>query len=155
MTPPGGVSIARAVQLITHAPAPLLLPDTCALLDVVRAPARNMNYLTTAATRLYDSALVLALDTDCLSRAYTRQAHHQRPGRRGKSINDCVILEHALCLCSELLASGSGQARVFASPNTADYCEGRALHPQLVPEFRAAGMQFVTDLRGARYRLNL
>lgn len=236
MTPPGRLTIAEAVPFLLALPAPVLLPDTCAMLDVVRAPARNMNYLIglaeqfagmatatpkalhvvisetvtlewrehlpaataeverylqssqdtlrslqeacaafrlpppadlpaelaelparleATATRLFDSALVLSLDGDCLTRAYTRQAHHRRPGRRGKAINDCVIFEHAFCLSAALQSAGFTETRTFVSPNTSDYCEGRALHPELRPEFASAGLEFVTDLRGARHRLRL
>jgi hypothetical protein len=236
MTPPGRVSIAEACRFILAQPAPVFLPDTCTLLDVVRAPVRNCSYLiplaeqfaelaaaspkrlhvvvsdtvtvewtehlarTVAevetelqglqerlrairevctalqlpppaalprdlanlparlqqtASQLYDSALVLAVAPECLSRAYTRQALHRRPGRRGTAMNDCTILEHALCLCSDLQAAGFSERCVFSSSNTADYCAGRALHPELVPEFNAAGLQFTTDLRSARNRLGL
>src|SRR5947209_7240298 len=153
MTPPSGISVAEACRFILAQPAPVFLPDTCTLLDVVRAPIRNSSYLIPlaeqfaalaaaspkrlhvvvsdtvtvewaehlartvaeveselqalrerlraireactafqlappaalpgdlanlparlqlAASRLYDSALVLAVAPECLSRAYTR-----------------------------------------------------------------------------------
>jgi hypothetical protein len=236
MTPPSGIGIVEAHQLIIAQPAPVLLPDTCALLDVVRAPIRNSSYLipqaeqfaalaamspkrlhvvisrtvtlewnahlaeTVAevetalqamrvnlraireactavqlalpaelpadlenlparlqerATSLYDSALVLGEDPECLSRAFARQGLPRRPARQGKGMNDCMILEHALCLCSQLRAEGFSPACVFGSSNTTDYCTGRALHPELAPEFTAVGLQFAPDLRTARHRLGL
>src|SRR5437667_1316233 len=236
MTLPGGISIEEACQIIIAQPAPVLLPDTCALLDVVRAPIRNSSYLITLAgqlselaaaspkrlhvvishtvtlewnvhlaetvtevetalqamrqslqamreacmalqlappaelstdlgnlpallreraTGLYDAALVLGEDSECLSRAFARQALPRRPARQGKGMNDCTILEHALSLCSQLQAEGFSPLRVFSSSNTADYCTGRALHPELAPEFTAAGLQFAPDLRTARHRLGL
>jgi hypothetical protein len=235
VTPPGRISIAAASRFILAQPAPVLFPDTCALLDVVRAPARQSGYLIPIATEftalatatprllhivicdtvtvewydhfdealrevaayvqqgrdliaslreacavtglpyrprlagalrdlpvrlgeiashLFAAALVVEDDQECVSRAYRRQVLNLPPSRQGRGMKDCAILEHALGLGSQLEAAGFSQPRAFCSSNTNDFCEtGRNLHSALRPEFLAAGLEYVPDLRVAKYRL--
>jgi hypothetical protein len=105
---------------------------------------------------LLDVALRLDPDVDCIVRAHERAANHRPPSLKGGEVKDATIVEECLDVSRRLQAVGFSPKRVFCTSNTNDYC-GRSSsrqHPSLAVEFRAAALEFTTNLPWAVNELN-
>ncbi len=98
-------------------------------------------------SRLLDSALRLDQDRDCIIRSHTRASSYAPPARKGQ-VRDATIIEECLEVSRQLQAVGFARKRVFCTSNTNDYCERglSRLHPSLVVDFGAVGLEFAANL---------
>jgi hypothetical protein len=88
-------------------------------------------------------------------RAWARIAANRRPSQKGQQAWDCVILESYLHIALQLRTSGVRTPIVFFTTNTRDYSDtsSRALHPTLVAEFNAVGLQYAVNFAMAEHLL--
>lgn len=102
------------------------------------------------AVNLLGVATVLQGDDGCSVLANRRAIMGWAPASRGKNASkDCMIIEHYISLCRELREAGFCSKCVFVSSNVNDYGKGgRPLSP-LDENFRAVGIEYVTDLAWA------
>lgn len=94
------------------------------------------------------AAVVLDTHPDILARAVTRVtgAHQRRPSRNGGQLKDCVIFEEYLEVCRQVRATTFAGKLVFCTSNTADYCDGKVVHPDVAADCGAVGLSFTTNL---------
>jgi hypothetical protein len=236
------LSINQIVNRLTASPAPMLFPDTCALVDLIRVPFRmksaaRARRMLEAATRLaaqsqtsapdlwvivpplvhdewiehrqntveelrdhwaklntmievahaaaatvgialpdmvtfsnrdiehalaqsadgfFNNALFLADDSACEHRAYGRAISNEAPARKGE-LKDCVIIEHAIGLCSQLRAVGFSEKCVFITSNKRDFCEPRSTAPKapLASQLSSVGLSLTTNWEWTGYELGV
>lgn len=102
-----------------------------------------------AANLLY-AATVLQGNDRCSIAANRRAIFGSAPASKGKnSLKDCMIIEHYISLCRQLREAGFGSKCVFVSSNVNDFGKGGGPLPPLDEDFRAVGIEYVTDLAWA------
>lgn len=106
------------------------------------------------ADQLLATATILGRDQACLERATTRLID-KRPPCQNKEMKDSMNIEQCLELSRRLGDSGFRLSRIWVSSNTRDFAERSSpkLHPDLVGEFSAAGLDYVTSFQAAIGRL--
>jgi hypothetical protein len=127
--------------------------DACGVLGIAPGFGRANYAAHDVAVRLHDlsrqildCALVVEQDYECSNRAITRVIYNVPPSKKGGEAKDCTILEEYLAIARRLHAAGFQKKRVFCTSNTNDYCEGRALHPDLAAEFAVIDLRFTSNL---------
>lgn len=114
--------------------------------------AQNALGSTLASDLISASTSHLATDDDH-TRATRRVRSATPPSKRGKdSTADCIVTEFVLRLAATLPAPA--KSVVFLSSNTADYCDGSGLIPQIQTEFDAAGVRFARNWGEAWSQVN-
>jgi hypothetical protein len=98
---------------------------------------------------LLKNAMHLLPSDETKAKATNRTLACIRPARKGIGLQDCIIIEEYLEVCSQLQATGFAKARVFCSSNTEDYQYGRKLHESLATEFGTVGLVFTNALHWA------
>jgi len=102
---------------------------------------------------LLDNAIHLEPQDDTNMRAFGRAIKCTPPSKKGGEVKDCTIVEECLEVCRLLGAAGFTRRLVFCTSNTADYCEGKNLHPAIAVDFAAVGLTFTTNLPWAVHEL--
>jgi hypothetical protein len=113
--------------------------------------------LKNLAESLLSNSMELAEDSDCIGRALDRVKSKTRPSKGG-AIKDSIHLEHFLELSRRLAARGFTEPRVFVSSNTSDFSldsKADILHPELVSDLSAAGLEFFPSLGPALHHVGL
>ena len=106
------------------------------------------------ADELLATAVVLARDRGCLDRALDRVVGKRRPSH-AKEIKDSMNLEQAFDLSRTLRAGGFAPRSHFVSSNTRDFAvttSSPQVHPDLAPDFQAAGLSYAVNLRSVAYQ---
>lgn len=98
---------------------------------------------------LLKNAIQLLPSGETTAKATSRTLASGRPARKGRGLQDCIIIEEYLELCRQLQARGFAKAKVFCSSNTGDYEEGLKLHETLATEFGTVGLVFTNKLHWA------
>lgn len=122
--------------------------------------ANHVGSATTIVQRWTQASTIAPQSLAVQGRAFSRVMHAQAPARKGKdSLQDCVVLETYLEAVGELRRNGLAATVVFLSSNTSDYSESStkrsALHPGLIAEFAALGIQYATGHGMAKAMLGL
>jgi len=109
--------------------------------------------LAGSAEEVMDHALFLKRDDSCVERALGRVMDHSRPSHKNQ-IKDSIHWEHYLELSRQLAAAGHDQDRIFVSANKSDFWadvknNDSSLHPDLIDEAKAVGLQFRGKLNDA------
>lgn len=173
------IAIAQAVADLIANPRPVLFLDTCALLDVVRAPLRNLTPTVRAGlqlralagagtVQLFVQDIVPHEWTDNLPSARkdgeigmlaftaTWELAHEfaQPAPPLPALpagKDCHILCHALRLSNQLTAAGYPRWRLLVSSNREDFAAPNAtvFHQDIVTDANAAGLRYAVSMEAA------
>ena len=117
-----------------------------------------VDYLKNKSNTLLGLALPIEPDTGIHASASRRECAGRRPAQRGKNSNgDCLICETMLALATALRNNGIVQNVIFVSTNINDFGDDRPgmhgrIHPDLVPEFTALGIQYEPVLAATLWR---
>ena len=112
--------------------------------------------LVALASAVLDRSMVIAKDESCVERALGRVMDRKRPSHKNL-IKDSIHWEHYLELSRRLVAAGHSQGRFFVSANKSDFRAGTdpTIHPDLMDEMLAAGLQFSGRMDVALRKLGL
>lgn len=102
--------------------------------------------------------VVLAGSDSINERALARVLSGRSPSRRGKeSLKDCIIIETYLNSVREVRKVGFSGPVVFMSSNTSDFASEKnmSISDDLVDEFKALQLEYVSNMAAARNRLGL
>jgi hypothetical protein len=113
--------------------------------------------LIQSASSFFKNALFLTEDSVCKERAYRRTIKNEPPARKGGGLKDCVIIEHALELCSQLRAIGFSEKCVFLTSNTRDFCEPKSTAPKapLASQLNSVDLSLTTNWEWTRAELGV
>ncbi|WP_199554835.1 PIN domain-containing protein [Sandaracinobacteroides hominis] len=139
--------LRQRVEQVNEIHGTLLPPVPIDLLhfDAVTASARQI------VGRVLDISYRSPGSADINNRAIDRVNRNIAPARRGKdSIKDCIVLETYLETMSVLRGEGLLANAVFLSSNSKEYQEGRALKPDLQPDFARTNLAYATNMGQAR-----
>ena len=107
--------------------------------------------LVNLARRVIDRAAILQQDRSSIDRALERVMNQRRPSHKNE-IKDSIHLEHYLERARQLRAANYGEPCLFVSSNKADFwaAGGQSrIHPEIEPDFNAAGLTFYPRLEVA------